>query len=313
MNAPEPKRVAGPGADLDSASGRELDLSPEQFAVLNTRVLGVAYRIVGSWADAEEIASRTWMRWHTSRPDTVREPAAWLTTVATRISLDLWRTAVRRREDYIGPWLPEPVDEARLPDESVEQRETLSLALMHLMERLTPYERAVYVLRNAFDFSYPEIAEMVGRAPAACRQLGHRAQQKIGDLPARLSDGDQRSALDRLVSAVLQGRVEDAVALISADAVLLTDGGGRTRAALNPVLGAERVVRFLVGVVEKTRRSVPDDAVSLDMIDVNGAPACRFTTGGVVRVFTLQLDEQGAISTVFGLSNPEKLTGLQTA
>ena len=304
--------MTGQDADLGSASGRALDLSPEQFAVLNTRVLGVAYRMVGSWADAEEIASRTWMRWHTSRPATVREPAAWLTTVATRISLDLWRTAARRREDYIGPWLPEPVDEARLPDESAEQRETLSLALMHLMERLTPYERAVYVLRNAFDFSYPEIAGMVGRTPAACRQLGHRAQQKIGELPARPPAGAQRSTLDRLVSAVLEGRVEDAVALISADAVLITDGGGRTRAALKPVLGADRVVRFLVGIVEKTRRSFPSETVSLDTVDVNGAPACRFTTGGVVRVFTLQLDERGRVSTVFGLSNPEKLTGLQS-
>ncbi|WP_181954231.1 sigma-70 family RNA polymerase sigma factor [Kocuria coralli] len=306
---PAEKQVLDDGTTL--SVGRPLDLSPEQYATLNTRVLGVAYRMLGSWSDAEDVASRTWMRWHTSRPDSVREPAAWLTTVATRISLDLWRTATRRREDYIGPWLPDPVDPSLLPEESTEQRETLTMAMMHLMERLTPDERAIYVLRNAFGYNYPEIAEMVGRTPAACRQLRHRAQLKLGELPPHLPAKEQRTTMDRLVSAILEGRVADAIALVSADAVLITDGGGRTKAALRPVMGADHVVRFLVGVAEKSRRSADGKTVRIETIEVNDAPGYRALIGDETRVFVLQMNREGLVTTVFAQSNPAKLTGVR--
>lgn len=311
---------ARPAAPADPA-GRGLGLSDAEFAVANARVLGVAYRMLGSWVDAEDVAAQTWLRWHQSRPSQVAEPVAWLTTVATRVSLDVWRSAARRRESYIGPWLPEPVDGALLPQEAAAQRETLSLALLHLMERLTPAERAVYVLRHAFGYAYPEIAAVLERSPAGCRQLGRRAQAKIGRIPARVPAGEHRAALDRLAAAVRSGRVSEAVALISEDAVLITDAGGHTKAALRPVRGADNVARFLIGVTTKLLQpegaagsagaGEKAEAVRIEPIDVNGDPGYRVTGAGQVRVFSVTVGSDGLIRAVFAHSNPEKVSRVQ--
>lgn len=297
----------------EAVSAPSLGLSDAEFARLNTRILGIAYRMTGSWADAEDIAAKSWLRWHTSRPAKVDEPAAWLTTVATRISLDLWRTAARRREEYIGPWLPEPIDSALLPEETATQRATLELGLLHLMERLTPEERAVYVLRHAFDYPHPEIAAIIGRSHAATRQLGHRAGGKIGEVSERASRaelGVRRGVLNRLVAAIGAGDVPTAVALISDDAVLVTDGGGRVKAALRPIIGADRVIRFLVGIATKSQqRKVAGefDQIVVDEVEVNGAPGYRFRLGEETRVFVAQFDTDGRIRQILAQSNPDKV------
>lgn len=278
-------------------------MAAEEFARVNLRLQGLAYRMVGSWADAEDIAAETWLRWHTSGGQVVRNPQAWLTTVAVRLSLDRWRTLRRRREDYIGPWLPEPIDTALLPEETADQRQSLRLGLLHLMERLSPDERAVFVLRHAFDYPYAEIATMLGRTSASCRQLAHRARAKIGDVPERPDPQQHRSILERLGRAIMEGRVQDALALVTSDVVLISDGGGRTAAALRPVHGADKVVRFMHGVVTKAA----PDAVEETLL--NGEPAARVVSGGVVRVFGVDIRD-GAVSAVYVLGNPDKLLHL---
>lgn len=285
-------------------SADEIGLEPAEFARLNGRLLGLAYRMLGSWADAEDVAAEAWLRWHTRRPEEVRDPLGWLTTVATRLSLDRWRVLSRRREEYVGPWLPEPVDPGLLPLESVEQHQTLRFGLLHLMDRLTPHERAVYVLRHAFAYTYPEIAEMLSRTPASCRQLGHRAQQRIGPVPEDADLDEHRSLLDRLAAAITAGRVAEAVALVSGDVVLLSDGGGRTRAALRPVHGADKVIRFLIGVATRSGWT------STEVVDLNGSPAYRVVADGVERVFGIEISGR-AVSAVYVLGNPDKLARLR--
>ena len=289
---------------MTSAPAEPLRLDHEEFTRLNGRVLGVAYRILGSWADAEDVAAEAWIRWHTKRPEQVREAQAWLTTVATRLSLDRLRTIARRREDYVGSWLPEPIDTALLPHESTEQRQSLDFALLHLMDRLGPEERAVYVLRHAFDYRYTEIAPMLGRTPASCRQLGHRAAAKLGPVPQQADHREQRALLERLGTAIMAGDVTEAMALVSPDVELHSDAGGRTPAALRPLYGPDHVIRFLVGVTTKTPPS------RTDLTHVNGAPAIRVMSDGVERVFGIEICD-GVVTRAYVLGNPDKLTRLR--
>lgn len=289
---------------MTSAPAEPAGLAPQEFDRLNGRLLGVAYRILGSWADAEDIAAEAWIRWHTRRPEHVRNAQAWLTTVATRLSLDRWRTLQRRREDYVGSWLPEPVDTGLLPHERAEQRQSLDFALLHLMDRLGPEERAVYVLHHAFDYPYTEIAPMLGRTPASCRQLAHRARVKLGPVPHDADVNQHRSLLDRLGTAIMAGNVTEAMALVSPDVVLLSDAGGKTSAALRTIYGPDRVIRFLVGVTAKTPPS------RTEVTHVNGLPAVRLVSDGVERIFGIDVRD-GVAARVYVLGNPDKLTRLR--
>lgn len=285
----------------------EFDLDTAEFNRLNARLLGIAYRMLGSWADAEEVAATTWLRWQEKRPADLQDAQAWLTTVATRLSVDLLRTARRQRESYIGPWLPEPVDElALLPHESVEQRQSLAFGLLYLMERLTPDERAVYVLRHAFDHPYPQIAQMLGRTPAACRQAGSRAQTKLGRgvpaVEAPPSSATIRRLLQQLTQAVSEGEVARAVALITDDAVLVTDGGGVVKAAINLIHGPTKMVRFLMGVQAKANFEVTETSV-------NGEPALLLTAAEESRLLHVEIGagDPPRIIQIHVQGNPDKL------
>lgn len=280
-------------------------LDRDRFDRVNGRLLGVAYRMLGSWADAEDVVSETWLRWHDRRPTDLEEPVAWLTTVTTRLALDRWRTLARRREEYIGPWLPEPVDPARLPHETVEQRQSLAFGLLHLMERLGPEERAVYVLRYAFDHSYNEIATMLGRTPASCRQLGHRAREKVDFHPEDVGTAREASALEALLQAVAEGRSAEAVALLTEDAVLIGDGGGKVASALRPIVGSAKVVRFLLGIIGKI------GAARVEMASVNAGAGLVYTIGEDTRVALVEVRD-GRIARLHLLANPDKLTGIRT-
>lgn len=282
--------------DRDSAEV----LDRAEFERLNGRLLGVAYRLLGSWADAEEVVAETWLRWHDRRPATVNEPIAWLTTVTTRLSLDRWRTLSRRKEDYIGPWLPEPIDPARLPHETAEQRQSLAFGLLHLMDRLTPDERAVYVLRNAFDHPYAEIATMLGRTAASCRQLEGRARAKIDLNPENIGVARERPLIEALLSAVVEGRAADAIALITEDAVLISDSDGRVKAARRPIVGPQRIVRFLLFITGSS-----SDA-TVDLVEVNAGIGVRFVTDVTVRLAIIEAagDRVGRLHLV---GNPDKL------
>lgn len=304
--SPDPLKTEPPDTGRTDArrpdAGELTEPGSPEFARLDNRMKGIAYRMLGNWAEAEDVAADSWLRWHQHR-DRVDNAQAWLTTVATRISLDRWRTNRRRRESYIGPWLPEPIDPGLLPDETAEQRQSLALGLMLMMERLTPDERAVYVLRHAFDHTFVEIGTMLGRTTDSARQLGHRAARKVSGVAPRRRDRNELAALRALMTAIIEGRQADAVALITADAVLFSDGGGKVRAALRPITGAEKIVRFLIGIATKEEVTAPT------VIEVNDNWALRYLADG--RVWFLTLDEgTGGISTLYAVGNPDKLQRL---
>jgi RNA polymerase sigma-70 factor (ECF subfamily) len=278
----------------------------DDFGAQRPALLGLAYRMLGSRADAEDVVQEAWLRWSTASG--VDNPAAWLRTVVTRLCLDELRSARVRRESYVGPWLPEPVqtaDGSLGPLDTAELRDTLSLGFLHLLERLSASERAVFVLREAFALPYDEVAEAVGRSVAACRQLHVRARGKLGtDLPEARSPS-RRRLLDELVVAVAAADIAALTALLVDDAQLVSDGGGVVSAARRPVDGADRIARFLVGVGPR----VPAGAV-VDVEEVNGAPCLLVRVDGAVRQ-VLSLEVAGdRVRSLQVISNPGKLSHL---
>lgn len=266
-------------------------------------LLGLAYRLLGSWADAEDAVQEAWVRW--SSASSVENPAAWLRTVVTRICLDSLRSARARREAYVGPWLPEPVhaaDGALGPLDSAELRDSLSIGFLLVLERLSPAERAVFVLREAFTLPYDDVAAAVGRSAAACRQLHSRARAKLGEDLPQPSPAGRRELLDRLMVAVASADVTGLTALLTDDAVLVSDGGGVVSAARRPVRGADRVARFLIGLGTR----VPD-GVTMEVEEVNGADCLVVRAGDVVtQVFAVDVGER--VTGLQIVANPEKLS-----
>ncbi|MCW2678901.1 MAG: polymerase, sigma-24 subunit, subfamily [Frankiales bacterium] len=269
-------------------------------------LLGLAYRLLGSYADAEDAVQEAWVRWSSATPPD--NPAAWLRTVVTRLCLDELRSARVRRESYVGPWLPEPVqtaDGALGPLDNAELRDSLSLGFLLLLERLSPSERAVFVLREAFALPYDEVAAAVGKEAPACRQLHVRARAKLGqDLPAPARAG-RRELLDRLLMAVATADLPGLTSLLADDAVLVSDGGGVVSAARRPITGADNVARFLIGIGTR----VPE-GVLMDEQEVNGAPCLVVRSGEqVTQVFAFDVDGE-QVRTLQIVANPEKLSHL---
>lgn len=266
------------------------------------RLIGLAYRILGSWQDAEDVVSQAWTR--LAGQNDLDHPAAWLTTVVTRLAIDEARRERRRRETYVGPWLPEPVATARLPEEVVETRALLGLAMLRLMEALEPEDRAIFVLREAFDVPYAQIADCVGRSPAACRQVVARTRARLaGHSPDRRADDPQFDLrlLTALTAAVVSGDVAEATRLVSDDCVLWTDGGGATKAALRPIHGPDKILRFLLAITARAAVEGPR------VLDVNGRPALWFRAGVGDRLVALEHDGR-RITAIQIHGNPAKLT-----
>lgn len=301
----------------------------ELFEQHRAHLMGLAYRLLGSWSEAEDLVQETYLRWHRSGGAEARSPRAWLTTVLTRLGIDQLRSARRRREEYVGPWLPEPVrtggeaglqasllsgtsPEASLltpavmvnPEVRAELGEALSLAFLRLLEDLGPAERAVFLLRQVFDYDYVEIAAMLERSEASCRQLLHRAKQRVARGRPRFTADAARQGelLERFLLASTQGELEPLVALLADDAILYSDGGGKVAAALNPIYGAQKIARFMVGVAGKQ----PTD-LQVDLRRVNGQPAAvGWSRGRVVFVTVLEVAES-IIQAVQIVRNPDKL------
>lgn len=280
------------------------------FADARGLLFGVAYRMLGSVADAEDAVSEAWLRWQRVDRDEVEDPRAYLVTVVTRLCLDELRSARARRETYVGPWLPEPLVGPPQPhdvEHDVTVAESVSLALLVVLETLSPAERAVFVLREAFGFDYPAIAAVLDRSEAACRQLAHRARSHVEARQPRYraDPGDQRELADRFLAACREGDLEGLVALFTDDVVLYSDGGGVAQAALRPIVGADKVGRFLLGAL----RSTPAD-VTARRISVNGAPGLLAESAGhPLAVVDFDVAD-GTIATVRIVNNPAKLTGI---
>ena len=286
-------------------------MSPEeQFERHRPALLGLAYRMLGSRAEAEDVVQEAWLRWSAaaSSGHGVRDDAAFLRTVVARLCLDELRSARRRREAYVGPWLPEPVqtaDGALGPLETAELRDSLSLGWLALLERLTPSERAVFVLREAFALPWDDVAADLGRTAASCRQLHVRARAKLADLPPPTPAPARRALLDRFLTLVATADLPGLTALLREDAVLVSDGGGAVSAARRPVVGADRVARFLLGLAAKVG---PGQA--LEVGEVNGGPCLLLLADGAVTHVTELVPDGDRLGGVCIVAAPAKVGAL---
>ncbi|MFJ4780140.1 RNA polymerase sigma-70 factor [Streptomyces sp. NPDC088762] len=273
------------------------------------RMFGIAYRMLGSAAEAEDTVQEAYLRWSAADRSDIDHPGAWLAKVVTRLCLNSLTSARARREEYVGPWLPEPVltgDGALGPLESAEQREGVSMALLVLLEQLTPAERAVYVLREAFAYGHREISELLDLTEANCRQLHRRAAARVAagsPKPRFTPDPAQWQGLvDSFLTAARSGDLARLEGLLSADVRYVSDGGGVVNAARRPVVGRNNVARFAIGALGKYVAGVP-----LTVAEVNGSPALLF---GEIGVLVVEF-ENGLVSGLRAVVNPEKLEFLR--
>ncbi|MFF2148424.1 RNA polymerase sigma-70 factor [Kitasatospora sp. NPDC058190] len=289
-------------SEHSTAAGHPTDAATEAFLAHRNLLFTVAYEILGSAADAEDVLQETWLRWVGVDLPTVRDHRAYLVRIGTRQALGRLRTLARRRESYVGPWLPEPLLTAPDVAEDVELAESVSMAMLLVLETLAPTERAVFVLREVFGLEYGEIAEAVDKSQAAVRQIAHRARAHVAARRPRgaVSAVDARRAVEAFHRAVGTGDLRALLALLAPDVVLVGDGGGVVRATPAPVVGAELVAGLLCRI---TRR-----AVSLRAEQVNGRPALVVRLDGEVdTVLALRLDE-GLVTGLYAVRNPQKLS-----
>ncbi len=282
----------------------------ESFETYRAYLFSVAYRMLGSAMDAEDMVQETFIRFQAAPPDTIRSLKAYLTTIITRLCMDQLQLARRKREMYVGPWLPEPIHaEASTavidPEERVEMEESLSLAFLVLLEQLQPFERAVFLLREVFGYEFAEIADMLAKSEAACRRSFSRARQHIRERRPRFPASHQthRQLLESYFQALEAGEMDSMMQLLTEDVTLWTDGGGKIKtAALRPITGRSNVARFSIG----TQRFLPPGHhIVLD--EVNGEPALIVRDGEhVFSVVTLEADAD-RIRTIWVLANPDKL------
>jgi len=278
------------------------------FDVFNSqrkRLFAIAYRMLGTRSDAEDVLQDVYLRWHAVAPDTLRSAEAWLVTVTTRLCIDRLRAAKTERELYVGPWVPEPlVDEAPSPEWSAELAGDISIAFLMVLERLAPEERAAFLLREVFDTEYDEIASMLGKNTAACRQIVHRARERVREQRPRFTV--RRDAhielLKRFAQAARTGQPEQLRALFAADVKMFADGGGKVLSALRVLHGPERLARLFQAIA---RRAGP--LSEFRFADVNGEPGLlRYIDGELDAVFAFVTD--GAlIHEVYTVRNPDKL------
>src|SRR5215217_316926 len=276
-------------------------------------LISVAYRILGSVTDAEDTVQEAWLRWSGVNPSDVRDPRAFLVRVTTRLAIDRLRRAKTRRESYVGPWLPEPILTGRDIAEDVALAESVSMAMLVVLETLSPLERAVFVLREAFGMPYAEIADVLGRKEEATRQLARRARDHVRERRSRFDAGqnERRRVTERFLEALM--------AVLSPGVTLVADGGGRALAPRRPVRGADKVARFLVAVANEERtvqflESVGDEPapdLRIHLAHVNGGPGVVATSGGrPITALVLEVSD-GVVQTVHVVANPEKLAGVR--
>ncbi|KAA2255224.1 RNA polymerase sigma-70 factor [Solihabitans fulvus] len=293
----------------ESTEGQQADTL--EFERHRPRLFALAYRLLGSASEAEDAVQDGFLRWHDADRAAIRTPVAWLTTVVTNLCRNRLASARARREEYVGPWLPEPVlteDAALGPLETAEQRESVSLALLLLLERLTPAERAVFVLREAFGYGHAEIAALLDLTEANSQQLHHRARQRVASDRRRFAATREhgRRVAERFLAAARAGDLAALEQLLAEDVVATADGGGKATAARRPITGRQIVARYLSGLAAK-----PLPGVEIGFAEVNGQPAVVGTLAGVLLgAMALDVAENGRIVAVHIVANPDKLAYL---
>ena len=280
------------------------------FESLRQRLFGVAYRMLGSRAEAEDILQEAYLRWHGVAADEVRSPEGWLVTTVTRLCIDHLRLARTARETYVGPWLPEPLvgDASSSVDAKAELASNLSIAFLVVLERLTPDERAAFLLREVFDSDYAEIAQVLGKSEAACRQIASRARRRVHEQKPQVevSDVARKALLDRLVQAIMTHDKDALLSLFANEASWTSDGGGKARAARRVIRGGERVARFVLAVLGRHT-----DKFVFTPVRINGEAGLAIEADGrVFSVISIGTDGERILD-VFTVLNPDKLPQLR--
>ena len=291
------------------STGHDEQSGVEDFSRHRDLLFTVAYEITGSTADAEDVVSESWLRW-AAIDDAARaeidHPRAYLVRIVTRQALNRLRTRSRQREEYVGPWLPEPLLTAPDIADDVVLAESVSMAMMLVVQSLTPDERAVFVLHEVFGFGHDEIAEAIGKAPATVRQIAHRARSHVQARKPRFPQDSATTSevAERFMAATATGDLQALMDVLAPDVVLLSDGGGKVRAALNPVVSADKVARLLVGLVTKSAPMTAEFAL------INGRPgALAYIDGMLDTAITIEI-EGDRVTGVFMIRNPDKLAGV---
>lgn len=287
-----------------------MDAPTQLFQQHRPRLFGLAYRMLGTPSDAEDVLHDVWLRWHAQDVAALDDPAAWLVTVTTRLALDRLRRAKTEREHYPGPWLPEPVAATTdVPDATLARNETLTLSFLLLLERLNPDERAAFLLHDVFDYSHAEAAAILGIAEDACRQRLSRAKSRLREGRPRFKPdaATQQRLLQRFVAALHQPNMQTLRALFAEDAVHVADGGGVVRATLRPLHGAERLARLYLQIAHHLENA----SLEYDVRLLNGAPALLCRSGGQL-FFAMWIDCDGErIAAIHTIRHPGKLARLE--
>lgn len=281
----------------------------ETFTTHRPTLFGIAYRMLGRVTEAEDMVQEVWLRWQKQVATEIQSPRAWLVSTMTRLCIDQMRSARHMREEYYGVWLPEPLMETTdAPDNSAQLAESLTMAFMLMLETLGPVERAVFLLREVFDYDYADIAAIVDKSEANCRQIIRRAKSQLlmNSRPASPPSGQAQRVVEQFVAATTSGQVDDLLALLMEDVTIYNDGGGKVKAAGLPIHTADRVSRFLVGV----QRKLPTD-LQVRFTTINGLPGLlMFSQGQVYSAITFELIGD-RIHNIYGIWNPDKLQHLK--
>ncbi|WP_225834473.1 RNA polymerase sigma-70 factor [Streptomyces sp. NK08204] len=289
------------------AQGGRTDVATEAFVAHRNLLFTVAYEMLGSAADAEDVLQETWMRWAGVALDTVQDQRAYLVRITTRQALNRLRALRRRKESYVGPWLPEPL--LTTPDvaEDIELADSVSMAMLLVLETLTPTERAVFVLREVFDLAYGEIAEAVDKTPGTVRQIAHRARAHVAARRPRgvVSPAETREALEAFQRAIETGDLQSLLDILAPDVVLVGDGGGVVQAVLDPVVGAGPVAELVAGMGRFGA------AASLQLAQVNGYPALILRLNGEIDTMVAVRIDDGLITGLYAVRNPVKLSRVE--
>ncbi|RMB84954.1 RNA polymerase sigma-70 factor [Streptomyces shenzhenensis] len=281
-----------------------VDQATKAFLAARPRLFGIAYRVLGSSVEAEDIVQETWLRWHNADRTNVLEPTAFLTTVTARLAINLAQSARVRRESYIGPWLPEPIDTGPDPHVGAERAEALELAVLFLLEKLNPVERGAYVLREAFDYPYHQIADILETSEANARQLVSRARKHLAtERRKRVGPAEHRRLLEVFLAAAQTGDLPALEELLAADVVSYTDGGGMRGASRIPVIGRLRVAKYLAAFAPRFWPSA-----DVQWVEANGRPSLLVSAGGnAVALLCIDASAEG-IDRIMWVMSPSKLS-----
>ena len=282
-------------------------VAADAFEPVRGRLFGLAYRMLGSRADAEDVVQEAYVRWHQSDREIIRNAEAWLVTTATRLAIDRLRTLKTEREAYTGPWLPEPImhNTPPSPDTHLELASDLSLAFLVLLERLGPEERAAFLLHEVFDFGYPEIASVLDKSVDACRQMVHRARTRVRSARKRfdVTEAAKANLLRKFTEAMKARDEQTLLSLFAPDATWTADGGGRAAASPHPLVGAERIARLVVGLQHRLQT----DGATMELVNVNGETGLLVRIEGrILAIMAIESDGE-RIHSVFAVVNPDKL------